>query len=254
MHHSTWNITAATVASNERLDQDVWRMTIEAPQMAQAHLAGRFMMLRTWPAMPLLPRAMAPLDVLDHGHVEIIYRVVGDGTRLMSTNRPGDAAELIGPLGSPFVQVTGDVALVGRGVGITPLLMMGRAVREQHHKVISYLSARTPRLLVGRERFAALGEIRLHDDEHEPQALISQALARDLAAGWRPHLVVVSGANRLREMVRVMAKQYRFAVLVFTEEKMACGTGFCKGCAVGPDYELLCKRGPGLRVELVEGV
>lgn len=242
-----WQEETGHVRINQRVDRDVYRLTLYAPGVTQDAHPGQFVMVSGWDSDPLLPRAMAPIRFnADDGTMDIYYRVVGPGTQAMSTFRPGDAVTVIGPLGTPLAVSEGPVALIGRGVGITPLLPIAEQAATEGLPVRTYLSARTYRLVVEQSRFLSLGPVECQVDEDAPASLVTSALQRHLEEGFRPRLVVVAGAHRLARAAQALSEIYRFRLLVFVEEKMACGVGFCKGCTVGQHNTLICMAGPAL--------
>lgn len=239
------------VLENEPVGSDVGRMVIEAPSVTSAALPGHFVMVRCWEGEPLLPRAMAPLRYdAPLGQMEIYYRSKGPGTHAMAAAKAGTPAHVTGPLGRP---VEGEfrgksVALVGRGVGITPLLSVAERVVSTGGSVRSYLSARTRAYLFGRESFRELGPVsELVDDEHGAERLVTDSLRHDVAADGVDEMYVC-GSRRLARLAHELGREGGVPAYVFLEEKMGCGTGFCKGCPValrdGRGYGLVCKDGP----------
>lgn len=75
---------------------------------------------------PLLRRPISIADVnFEKNEVTIIYRVDGEGTRLLSLKQQGEFVDVLGPLGNGFpvneVQPGKTALLVGGGVGVPPL-------------------------------------------------------------------------------------------------------------------------------------
>jgi dihydroorotate dehydrogenase electron transfer subunit len=247
-----WIEEIGEVVQNLRIDRDVFRLLISAPRVAKLAQAGQFVMIRSGGRDPLLPRAMAPIRFgADDGQLDIYYRVVGPGTHQLSSLRSGAAATIVGPLGRPFEEFAGVLALVGRGVGITPLLPIATAAMAKGRQVRVYLSARTSTLLLNRDQFEILGPVVTQTDADAPGHLVTESLAEHLEQGFRPDLVVVAGSHRLARHTFHLGQQFHFPVKVFVEEKMACGVGFCKGCAIGLHSALICTEGPALPAEEV---
>ncbi len=75
---------------------------------------------------PLLRRPFSFSRIYpEEGDIEILYRVVGRGTWLMSRLAPGSTASIIGPLGNGFelpLDRTVPLAFIAGGIGIAPLL------------------------------------------------------------------------------------------------------------------------------------
>lgn len=123
---ASWLVEDGVIRENGILGSglgDIGRVVIEAPKVTRAARPGQFVMVRCWETEPLLPRAMAPLSYdIASGCMEIFYRIKGPGTEALARSRAGDIACVTGPLGRPVLDDFDglNVALVGRGVGITP--------------------------------------------------------------------------------------------------------------------------------------
>jgi len=246
-----WRIEDGVVLENSPVGPDIHRMVVEAPEVTRAVRPGQFFMVRSWEGEPLLPRAMAPLAYdFGSGSMEIIYRVKGPGTRAMAQTRAGAAAHVTGPLGRPVLQSFDgrEVALIGRGVGITPLLPLARRIVATGGTVSSYLSARTRSYLFGLDEFEALGPVHARvDDEGSGDELVTDALAEHCRRR-RVDAAYVCGSRRLTRTADDLGLAHGFTGYVFLEEKMGCGVGYCKGCPVrlrdGGGYSLVCTDGP----------
>ena len=70
------------------------------------------------------------------GWVDILYKEVGFGTRLLATKRPGDRLSVIGPIGRPFEPVPGRprALLLGGGIGIPPMVFLADRLKPSIHK------------------------------------------------------------------------------------------------------------------------
>lgn len=252
--NATWLVEDGIVCENDILDSglgDIGRILIEAPEVTRAARPGQFVMVRGWETEPLLPRAMAPLSYdAASGCMEIIYRIKGSGTEALARSRVGDVAYVTGPLGRPVLDDFDgqDIALVGRGVGITPLLPLAKHVVGTGGSVHSYISARTRAYLFGRVELADLGPVHtIVDDEDGEGHMVTDALAKYCRAN-RIDKAYVCGSQRLTRATDELGASCEFPAHVFLEEKMACGIGYCKGCPVrlrgGTGYKLVCTEGP----------
>jgi len=82
--------------------------------------------------------------------LDIIHRVVGVGTAWLSALKPGDAIDILGPLGNRFTLPPdgGTALLVGGGVGIPPMLYLADALgRLPGVRAIAFAGALTRDLL-----------------------------------------------------------------------------------------------------------
>jgi dihydroorotate dehydrogenase electron transfer subunit len=257
--NTSWRIEDGIVCENTIIGVDIGRMVVEAPEVTRAARPGQFAMVRSWETEPLLPRAMAPLTYdVSSGRMEIFYKIKGPGTQAMARTRVGATAHVTGPLGQPILEGFDgrNVALIGRGVGITPLLPLAKHIVSTGGTVRSYLSARTRAYLFGFDEFEALGPVHARvDDEGGRDDLVTDALAK-YCREHRVDAAYVCGSKRLTRATDELGAEHAFPGYVFLEEKMGCGIGFCKGCPVrlrnGGGYKLVCTEGPIFSTREVE--
>jgi dihydroorotate dehydrogenase electron transfer subunit len=101
-------------------------LTLRAPRIAATARPGQFVQLRCAAALPL----RRPLSLLRadpaRGTVEILFKVVGEGTRLLAQQALGQCLPCLGPIGVPFpVPAPGQrPLLLGGGVGMPPILFL----------------------------------------------------------------------------------------------------------------------------------
>ena len=91
--------------------------------------------------------------------VEILYRRVGRGTRLLAETLPGQQLRVVGPLGRPFeAPAPGERAvLVAGGTGIASVYELAARSHARAGGVEVLLGARSGADLMGEADFAALG-------------------------------------------------------------------------------------------------
>ena len=90
---------------------------------------GQFYMLRAWDKYPLLSRPISIYDIDEEG-ISFLYKVVGEGTKILSELKKDDDITLQGPYGNGYEKVEGKVALVGGGVGIAPLYLVAKNIEN----------------------------------------------------------------------------------------------------------------------------
>jgi len=213
---------------------------------------------------PLLPRPMAvyrqfeAVAGLQAGEraVELLYRVVGRGTTLLSEATPGETVSIVGPLGEGFPTDSGadagEALLVGGGTGIASLHELARTLARGGRKTTVLLGARSALDLIGRDDFASLaGEgvelVCATEDGSEGEAgLVTGPLAARLAAATRPTVFAVGPTPMMRACAS-LAAEHGAPCLVSLENPMACGFGVCLGCAAPRaegGFSLVCRAGP----------
>jgi dihydroorotate dehydrogenase electron transfer subunit len=214
---------------------------------------------------PLLSRPMAVYRELgadaDSGQprVELLYRVVGRGTTLLSEAEPGQSISLVGPLGCgfPIASEGGLAILVGGGTGIASLFELARSLRSVGRRVLVILGARSADDLVGRSDFAELDVELLYateDGSEGTKGLVTvplrERLTTERAAG-----VYAVGPTAMMRACAELARAHGARCLVSLENPMACGFGVCLGCAVPRaegGFSLVCRAGPVFDAEEID--
>ena len=190
-----------------------------------------------------------PISVCDcQGNtLTLVYKVVGKGTAQMATMTAGQTLDVLTGLGNGYdVAKAGDKPLlIGGGVGVPPLYMLARLLREQGKTVSVVLGFNTADEVFYEQEFKALGcdvTVTTADGSHGVKGFVTAALPEVYSyfytCGPEPMLKAVYAAT-------VTSGQFSF------EERMGCGFGACMGCSchVITGYKRICKDGPVLEKE-----
>lgn len=247
----------ARVISHRAIGARYMDLVLEAPLVASRAEPGQFVMLtvaRPGRDTPALPRPMALYSVdARAGRVQIRYGVVGDGTREMATYEPGESMFVVGPLGRTF-EVGDNVAsvlLIGRGIGTCSLTTVAESNQARGIRTIAVTSSHTAADSIGGELYRATGahlyEVTDAEGSSRPGALYDR-----LTSDWDenpPELLLTCGSRRLSQLCERLAERWGATVQVSVEAHMACGLGYCHGCASGARSEgeespLICQDGP----------
>ncbi|NCB31593.1 MAG: single-stranded-DNA-specific exonuclease RecJ, partial [Clostridia bacterium] len=96
------HVTDCEILAHQEAAPGHYRLVLDAPAIAADALPGQFCMLEVRPGYhPFLRRPMS-IERIFPGSVSILYKVEGEGTRLLSGLAPGQSINLQGPLGKPF--------------------------------------------------------------------------------------------------------------------------------------------------------
>ncbi len=214
---------------------------------------------------PLLPRPMAVYRQFEEAAgleageraVELLYRVVGRGTTLLSEATPGETVSIVGPLGEGFPTDSGadagEALLVGGGTGIASLYELARALARGGRKTTVLLGARSAPDLIGRDDFASLaGEgvelvCTTEDGSRGRSGRVTEPLAERLVVVATKPTVFAVGPTPMMRACAALAAEHDAPCLVSLENPMACGFGVCLGCAAPRaegGFSLVCRAGP----------
>ena len=252
------------VLANEALDDRHYLLTLEADGAITEFEPGQFAMVRCSDALTLRRPFSIQRLVRDEGFacVEILYRVVGEGTAALSAIRPGDSLECLGPLGQPFTLPCADdrAILLGGGVGIPPMVALAEAILERGGRdplVIGGVGGpQDAACLTGLRDLGFPITVATMDGSEGTQGTVIDAL-RDAwgtggpAAGDR---LYACGPTVMLAAVSRLSRTHALACQISLEAIMGCGFGACVGCAVprsagrvghgATRYALVCQEGP----------
>ncbi len=227
------------VISNKEIVKDIYRMEIRT-DLGKDTACGQFFQVSV-PGF-FLRRPISTCEVTEDGIV-LIYRVVGDGTRVMSVMNEGTEVDLFGPCGTGFPVEDRDVILIGGGVGVPPLYETAKVYRKMGRKVTAVLGFATASLIFLKEELEAIGcevVIATVDGSMGTKGTVMDAIRENNVEG---SFVLSCGPM---PMLKAVAAAYPESY-VSLEARMACGFGACMGCVVHtPDGGSLrvCKDGP----------
>jgi dihydroorotate dehydrogenase electron transfer subunit len=265
----------AHVLSQQAVAAMTYRLRLKAPEIAGVALPGQFVMLQVREGSdPLLRRPFSfhgihPSD----GAIEILYRVVGRGTWLLSQLAPGAAVSLVGPLGNAFsldLPGVGDIAIVAGGIGIAPLLplmekLLAAGEGAKLPPLHLFYGARTGSELLPAEAFNLEG-LRVHwstDDGSFGHRGYVTRLLEDVVdrEGLSPAMVYGCGPLPMQVPVARWALARGVPTQLSLESLMACGFGACLGCALparhpqdanADHYVHVCKDGPIFQAGIIQ--
>ena len=131
-------ITPAVITEHRQLNENTYLLEFSAPQIAGQVKPGQFLNIKTDKNQTALlnhPFGVASVSV-EKGTLGIIYRVVGDFTRSLTSSQPGETLQVVGPLGNGFELTAKKPLLVGGGTGLAPLVFLASYLREKELSVL----------------------------------------------------------------------------------------------------------------------
>jgi len=281
-------VATGAVVANRALPGRHYLLSVESPEMAPALRPGQFLELdcmspaaherfsawkrglTSWEEIrafhptkldwnpPLIRRPMGYYrcyarskgDENSPDTIDILFKVVGIGTELLASKRPGDPIDLLGPLGNSFtIEAKTEMALlVTGGTGLGPLVAWAEELARMGRKALLFFGAMNeasiPLTLSGEgqnlkvKEMAALG-IEIHVatiDQSRPgifRGLVTELFeqyAEMLLKEPKPVQVYACGPMGMMAAVARITGRMGLPCQVLLEERMACGFGGCKGC------------------------
>ncbi|MFO7461790.1 MAG: dihydroorotate dehydrogenase electron transfer subunit [Desulfatiglandales bacterium] len=252
----------AEVLFNAPVTHDTWMVGIKHPELAAAIRPGQFLMIRVRSSMdPLLRRPFSVCGV-ERDHVKVLYRIVGKGTKIMTTAKPGENLQVLGPLGKAFVPPEGNQlpVLVGGGIGVAPLLFLAQSLRTRRLDfMMGFRSARDIIRLEGVRPQNHGWSVSTDDGTEGHAGFVTDLLRLALKKNEGLALSVFAcGPRPMLKQVAEAATAHGVPCQVSLEAAMACGFGVCQGCAVkaspgeAGEYRYVCRDGPAFPVHAID--
>ncbi len=252
-------------------------MRIRAPKCAAAAQPGSFAHISCDDSLPM----RRPLSIMrvEDDCIDVLYKIVGEGLRLLSNKQPGDSVNILGPIGQPFRPSCErpNTLLIGGGVGIPPMVFIADCLQQQSGdwSPLAILGSELPFPFELRESSldtpwvddSINATMPLLDDWGVPCRLATLAgfdgcfdgYVTELADQWLSSLspdelqkteVFSCGPTPMLKAVAALAEKYELPCQVSLEEFMACAVGGCAGCTVkirtpeGDAMKRVCVDGP----------
>ena len=198
-----------------------------------------------------------PISIHDVDRVKnemwFLVQAIGDGTRSLVGKKTGDVLNAVLPLGHGFTmpRTAGErMLLVGGGVGVAPLLYLGRCLREQGFEPTFLLGFRTASDIIQAAAYRTQGRlfVTTEDGSEGERGFVTQ---HSLLQRERFERIAVCGPGPMMKAVARYAKSIGTPCEVSLENMMACGLGACLCCVedTTQGHVCVCTEGPVFNIE-----
>jgi len=221
----------ATVVNSVVIAENTVESVMKAPEIATLVKPGQFINILPSAGWEYVMRRPMSVAGTEGDRISIIYKVVGEGTRLMGEWKVGEEVDIIGPLGNCWSDFDKIPILIGGGVGIAPTLFLHNTLNDQGIEHYLIMGSRT-----GAEHFLT----------HSPDDKLllttddgSMGIAGNVIDGLNTIeedlskcKLFVCGPAPMMEAVRLVAIDQNIDCDIALETVMACGFGICQGCTM----------------------
>ena len=239
------------IKTNEQIAKNVYRMQLCGD--TTGIIPGQFVNIRVEGQFLRRPISVCNVEQpLNNATplLTIIYKVVGVGTEAMSRLLIGTQLDVLTVLGNGYdLSKAGDKPLlVGGGVGVPPMYMLARQLREAGKAVRVILGFNTKDEVFYEEEFRALGcdvTVTTVDGSHGTKGFVTNALD-----GQQSYYYTCGPLPMIKALLQAAGTNGEVSM----EERMGCGFGACMGCTIqttqGP--KRVCKEGPVFPAEILQ--
>lgn len=275
-NRNTIFIEDAEIISHQAYAGDQYVLRVKSPKVAQKAMPGSFAHISCSKERPM----RRPLSIMmtQGENVDFLYKIVGEGTRLLAQRKIGEFISVMGPIGVPFAvrSACRRPLLIGGGVGIPPMVFLSKMLKDTELiKPFVIMGSEVPfpfqvqpsKIIVPGIPDGVIASMPLLDDWGVASRLASlqgyagcyAGYVTDLARNWLESLreqqrneveIFSCGPYPMLEVVAKLAREFNLPCQVSLEEFMACAVGGCAGCVVkvktkqGVEMKRVCVDGP----------
>lgn len=243
------------VQATEQLSDRHWLMRLRSSSTLPEMNPGQFVQVHIDDSPTTYLRRPISINMVDYERDEILLLVaaIGEGTRRLVRKKPGEKVNCLLPLGNGFTMPRSTderVLLVGGGVGIAPMLFLGKRLVEMGVRPSFLLGARTADELLEKNMFSELGDLYLTTEdgsEGEKGYVTNHSILKEKQFDR----IATCGPKPMMMSVARYAKQNDIACEVSLENDMACGLGACLCCVedTTDGHVCVCTQGPVLNIK-----
>jgi len=245
--------------SVENLGERLFRLKIHSPLISKKALPGNFCHLRVNESYsPLLRRAFSIHQVeTEKNSFELLFKVVGPGTGILSRKNPGERIDFLAPLGNSFALPSKDenAVLLAGGMGIAPLFYLVNSLLEKKfdpQKISLFFGVKKKDEYLLIHEIVSTG-IKLHlateDGSSGYKGMITELFNQELQSRrikTKRTRFYACGPNPMLKKISEISRKFKLDCQVSLENHMPCGVGACMGCVVKTvrGFKRVCKDGP----------
>lgn len=219
------------LVGSRRLSPLYGLLTLQAQGALPEMLPGQFVQVRVDGSKSTFLRR--PISICDadaaQGRLTLLVRRAGDGTAALLDTPVGATVNVMLPLGRPFaIPASGSPLLIGGGVGVAPLLYLGKHMKAAGLTPEFLVGARSEADLLLIEEFEKLGPVHVTTDDgsagHRGVVTSHPRLQRPVDC------IACCGPAPMMKAVAASAAKLGAPCEVSLENMMACGLGACLCC------------------------
>ena len=248
----------------EMLANNIYRMVVEAPRVAQHCLPGQFVIVKADEEGERIPLTICDYD-REAGTITIVFMPIGESTKKMKDLKAGDAfMDFVGPLGQPSEFCSEDIEelkkkkilFVGGGVGAAPVYPQVKWLHEHGVDADVIIGSKTKDMLIlEKEMEAVSGNYYpcTDDGSYGHAGMVTTMVEELVEKGNKYDVCIAIGPMIMMKFVCLLTKKLGIPTVVSMNPIMVDGTGMCGACRlhVGDEIKFACVDGPEFDGHLV---
>ena len=224
---------SAIVRFTSELADGIYKTILYSPKISSSSKPGQFINILPnddWSNVMRRPMSIASQD---NNEISIIYKVIGEGTDVMSKWETDSAVDIIGPLGNYWMDFYMHTPiLIGGGVGIAPILNLHNHLlkKDINHYLIMGARNKGEHFLNHEEENRVF--LSTDDGSKGIKGNVVDVLNHYFLANYNKYKIFSCGPPMMMNSVADFAAINNMKCDIAVETIMACGIGICQGCTV----------------------
>lgn len=239
------------IIENKRINNDYYLLELKSKNKLQNCHPGQFVQVLIDHTTSVFLRRPISIYNVDYKEntLSLLIQIVGEGTSVLSERKAGETVNLLYPLGYGFSLIENQrVLLVGGGVGVAPLLLLGKELAKLGNKVVFLLGGRATENILELKKFEQFGEVWIttEDGSMGEKGFVTHHSGFVNAQSTDFAKVYCCGPHPMMKAVATLSKEKNFDCEVSLENLMACGIGSCLCCVEDTvaGHKCVCTEGP----------
>ncbi len=232
----------AKIIENIEVAKNIYRLVVNAEISARP---GQFIQIRL-PSEEFTLRRPFGISSVDNAQIKMFYRVVGHGTKFLTSKKTGNELNLLGPLGNGFdIDADEKILLTGGGMGLAPLLF---AANFSNNADIFIGGRNSQEVIFWQNEFKNFSKnifVMTDDGSYGSKGFVTDFLPDALQKNFYQKILVCGPEIMMRKVFET-AKDFKIPCQISMEKRMGCGLGACLSCSIDTIHgrKKVCKDGP----------
>ena len=255
----------AKVISNEKIAENIYKAILFSPNISKLSKPGQFINIlpsQDWNKVMRRPMSIASQN---NDEISIIYKVFGEGTKLMSKWQYEDEIDIVGPLGNFWENFSDELpVLIGGGVGIAPIMNLHNLLNDRKIEHVLIVGARVENEHFMKHDPANRILLCTDDGSYGIKGNVLTPLNEIIKVNRNDGIKIFAcGPSPMMKALARFSLEYDIICDLALETIMACGIGICQGCTIVKNnksldntyrnkYALACLDGPVFKLRDLE--
>ena len=231
------------IVENKRITEDLFILELAGNEELGEFKPGQFVQVRVDDSPGTFLRRPISIHDVDYNlnTFKLLIQTAGPGTFKLAKLTPGETLNLIYPLGNSFTDPSAgeSVLLVGGGVGVAPLLFMGKHLLSIGCKPDWLLGFRNKERIIDLEEYKKIGNVYLTTEDGS-EGEKGYVTGHSVLSERHYDRIYCCGPDPMMKAVGAYCRNNNINCEVSLENLMACGIGICLCCIVSTVRGNIC--------------